>query len=92
MSKPTPLIDAAIRAGCAGEHAVPCPQDALPGACPSECVLERVIMPTLRSIKPRDPTEEWLNHAFMALEGMESDAHLRVYRDALWHELYDQEG
>jgi len=86
MEKPMSLIGAGIRGACGRGCQFPDCDQSL------RCsYLRDKIKITLRSIKPRDPTEEWLNHAFMALEGMESDAHLRVYRDALWHELYDQE-
>ena len=90
-TKPMPIIDAAIRAGCAGRFTVPCPQADVPGACPSECIEQRVVMAAARIFCPKEPPAEWI-------EAMEKSAAIgrfeireRIWRaQPLWQELWGE--
>lgn len=45
-------VGRAILAGCAAHYAVPCPQAQVPGACPNECIVAKIVRAALAALPP----------------------------------------
>ncbi len=99
MTKPTPIIDAAIRAGCcrwqevdrSNHTSVPC----LWPAC--RCDDAEAYIAALRSVCPKEPSAEWLFEVHNAIERVhgkqiDQSVALAAWRAQLLHrELWGDE-